>query len=397
MERIKVDGSRRRHVRVGIVCIVSTIGCSIPRLLPADEPPQSLLEAHAQYEKDIEQIENDALAKLDEWIGKYSDEGNLKKVLELRKQKMRLLEERAWPDSALFRSMREKIRSARTRARRALVHSYEQSIAELTKDRRYDDAVALGEELEELVKIQEECDEPRPKPAEKKKILDADEDSDLANPPIDAKPSPKSKNRPRTNVPSKPPKAGEIDIARTLSAAAAESPLANPLATSEDQEAALTKIVKDFYDRTPPSAWTAKQCEEFTAWFSTVAVKLNPRSCSLPVIAPTGNDGSWTTTGGSEGLSGGDDTTREFAYTRPCTQWLVSSPSIADFTNRSLYLQRKVFWQVIDQAVTTDDIKLWLKSIGCRDVPETRKALDTVLKGGSRSSAVAKVRAEIGN
>jgi len=397
MERIKVDCSCRRHGGVAVVCVAIAIACSGSRLVSADELPQSLLEAHAQYEKDIEQIEIDALGKLDELIAKYSDEGNLKKVLELRKQKMRLLEERAWPDSVLFRSMREKIRSARTKARRALVHSYEQSIAELTKDRRYDDAVALEEELEELVKIQEEYDDSRPKPAEKKSIPDVDENTDLVNSPTDAKASVKSKNRSRTNVPAKQPKSGELDMVKALSDAAAGSPLANPLATSEEKGAALNQIVKNFYVRTPPSAWTARQCEDFTAWVLTVAVKINPSSCMLPLIAPTGRDGAWTATEGSEGVTGGDDATLQFASARPCTHWLVSSPSIADFTNRSLYLQRKVSWQMIDQDFTTDHVKLWLKSIGCNDLPETRKALDAVLKGGARSSAVAKVRAELGN
>ena len=68
-----------------------------------------------------------------------------------------------------------------------------------------------------------------------------------------------------------------------------------------------------------------------------------------------------------------------------------------DFTSRSLHLQRKVCWQLIDQDVTEDDIKKWLKSIGCHDVAETRDALDAVLKGGARSTALTKVRAEIGN
>ena len=52
---------------------------------------------------------------------------------------------------------------------------------------------------------------------------------------------------------------------------------------------------------------------------------------------------------------------------------------------------------MIDKDITTDNVKLWLKSIGCHDVQESRKALDAVLKGGARSSAVAKVRTEIGN
>jgi hypothetical protein len=366
-------------------------------LLRADELPKSLAEAHLQYEKEIEQIEADALGKLDELIDKYADEGNLEKVLELRKQKMRLLEERAWPDSVLLRSMREKIRSARMKARRALAQSYEQSIAELTKDRRYDDAVALREELEELVKIQEEYDEPRPKLAEKKKPSDAEENADLVKPPANAKASPKGKNRPRVGVPAKPPKSDESDVAESLSAAASDTPLSNPLATSEEKEAALNRIVRDFYDRTPPSTWTARQCEEFTEWFSTVAIRSNPRSCTLPEIAPTGKVGVWAATRSSRGISGGDDATQQFALTRPCTQWLVSSPSIAEFTSRSLYLQRKMFWQMIDQGITTDDIKQWLKSIGCHEVAESREALDTVLNGGARSSAIAKVRAEIGN
>ncbi len=382
---------------MAVLCVTAAITWSDSRRLQADEPPKSLADAHAQYEKDIEQIEADALGKLDEWIDKYANEGNLTKVLELRKQKMRLLEERAWPDSVLLRSMREKIRSARMKARRALALSYEQSIAELTKDRRYDEAVALREELEELVKIQEEYDEPRQNLVERKKPSDADGNADPVNPPTNAKASPKSKNRPRANVPAKLPKSDESDVAKTLSAAAAGTPLSDPLATSEEKETELKRIVRDFYTRTPPSTWTAKQCEEFTVWFSTVAIRSNPRSCSLPVIAPTGKVGVWAPTNSSQGISGGDEATQQFATTRPCTQWLVSSPSIVDFTSRSLHLQRKVFWQLIDQDVTEDDIKKWLKSIGCHDVAETRDALDAVLKGGARSTALTKVRAEIGN
>lgn len=81
---------------------------------------------------------------------------------------MRLLEGRAWPLAIGFQSTWEKVRATRGRARRELASTYENAIAQLTKERRYDAAVALRNELDELKKPQSEFDFRSAEPKRKK-------------------------------------------------------------------------------------------------------------------------------------------------------------------------------------------------------------------------------------
>jgi len=135
----------------------------------ADEEVRNLLnKAHSRYEEQLEEVEREVFAKLDELIDQYADEGRLQKVLELREERMRLLEDRAWPLAIGFQSTREKVRATRGRARRELASAYENAIAQLTKERRYEAAVALRDELDELKKLQSEFDFRSAEPKRKK-------------------------------------------------------------------------------------------------------------------------------------------------------------------------------------------------------------------------------------
>ena len=157
-----------------VLCVIGRL-IAWPSVLYAQEVTDLLNEAHVQYEQSLEEIERDAITRLDELIDQYSDQGNLKKVLELRTQKTKLLEDRNWPESVLFRSMRAKVRSSRVRAKKELADAYEDAIATLTKERRYDDAVAIQKELEQLTEIQEEFDFRSEEPERKKPEKDSDD------------------------------------------------------------------------------------------------------------------------------------------------------------------------------------------------------------------------------
>jgi hypothetical protein len=85
-----------RSWSVFVLCVIARL-IAWPSALYAQEVTDLLNEAHEQYEQSLEQIERDAITRLDELIDQYSDEGNLKKVLELRAQKTKLLEDRDLP------------------------------------------------------------------------------------------------------------------------------------------------------------------------------------------------------------------------------------------------------------------------------------------------------------
>ena len=142
----------------------------------ADEEVRDLLnKAHSRYEEQLEEVEREVFAKLDELIDQYADEGRLQKVLELREERTRLLEDRAWPLAIGFQSTREKVRATRGRARRELASAYENAIAQLTKERRYDAAVALRNELDELKKLQAEFDFRSAEPKRRKSAKASDD------------------------------------------------------------------------------------------------------------------------------------------------------------------------------------------------------------------------------
>jgi hypothetical protein len=341
------------------------LGCFIvwPSAAHAEEVVDLLNEAHERYEQSIEEIERDAITRLDELIERYSDEGNLQKVLELRAQKTKLLEDRAWPESILFRTMREKIRSARVRAKRELANAYEEAIAALTKERKYDDAVALREELEELTKIQAAFDFRSEEPDKKK---------------------------PAKAGASKP---SNIDLAAALAAAAAKTPLDSETATSDRKTESLNKIVTELYTQLPPRRWTARQFDDFVEFFSTASTKAASKVCSLPDVAPDPSTGVWVVASTSSFTAFNVQT---FAVAHPGMQWLVSSPTPEDFISRATHLQAMEYWPAVNKELDIDRLKSWLNSVGCTDADGFKAVLEKLGQGNVRLVAADAIRAELG-
>jgi hypothetical protein len=365
----------------------------------AEDPMSRIQEAHDEYEKAMERIDSEALSRMDELIAKYSDDGNLRKVLEVRAQKARLMEERAWPESVAFRSTRERIRSARLRASRELENAYEDAIAELTKEKNYDDAVILRDELDELLQIQKECDFQKSDDAQASQETNTDEDAtEVVD--RDAKRPRKPARKPasdrvvrgkKTAADAKSP----LDLAAALAAEAAKTRLSDPLATSKEKADALLSITKALYMKLPPRLWTAKQCDDFAEWFSNSTNGAD--HCFLPEVAPVAGTGPWllATNAGPRSISGPPDGLRRFCLSRPRMQWLVSSPTSEEFIARANHLQTNESWPDIDRELDLDSLKLWLKSIGCADLASSRKMVDALVEGGVQATAVQQLHAQI--
>jgi hypothetical protein len=351
----------------------------------AGEAADVLKEAHERYEQSLEEIERDAIMRLDELIDQYSDEGNLKKVLELRAQKTKLLEDRNWPESVLFRSMRAKIRSSRVRAKRELADAYEDAIATLTKERRYDDAVALQEELKQLSEIQEEFDFRSEEPERKEPENEADdlkaEDKSPAKSPVKAKaarPAP-----PQKRVTSK---ASSKGLAEALAAQAARTPLVHPLATSDQKFDALSKLVETFYGSLPPQKWTPSQFDEFVEFLGDAATK-SEQGLFMPQL------------GSSDSPFGCIHTTHAWGDRikgHPGMHWLVSSPTPEEFISRATHLRTKDYWAAINEAASADNLKFWFKSMGCNDAKSVAMLIDRLRTAGAQLSSLDDINKEVG-
>jgi hypothetical protein len=382
--------------RLTLVACFCSLGSFVMRApaVTAQDVAERLNEAHERYEQSIEQIEQDAITRLDELIDRYSDEGNLQKVLELRAQKAKLLEDRAWPESIIFRTMREKIRSSRVRAKRELANAYEEAIAALTKERRYDDAVALRAELDELTKIQAAFDFRSEEPNRKKPAKEDD---------LEPAEKPQAKNvaKAKVDTPPKPlaaaaSKPSNIDLAAALVAATAKTPLDSVTATSEEKKEILNKIVKDLYTQWPPRRWTAQQFDDFVAFFAAASAKVDTKSCMLPQVAPDASTGVWAITSEGRGVSGSVDSVQKFAVGYPGKQWIVSSPTPDEFVSRATHLQAKEYWPAVNKELEVDDLKLWLKSVGCMDAKGFKAVLEELGQADVRLAALDKLRAELG-
>lgn len=391
-----------RHNLAALFCLLTACGLFTTEPASfADDPMSRIQEAHDEYQKAMERIDSEALSRMDELIAKYSDDGNLRKVLEVRAQKTRLMEERAWPESVAFRSTRERIRSARLRASRELENAYEDAIAELTKEKNYDDAVLLREELDELLQIQKECDFQKSDDAQASQETNPHEDAtevvdrDTKRPrkPARKPASDRVVRGKKTVVDAKSP----LDLAAALAAETAKTRISDPLATSQEKKDALLSIVRMLYTRMPPRVWTAKQCDDFTDWFTKTAVVADDKSCRLPEVAPAGGTGPWLldVDGGVGGIGGTTEGVQRFTQSRPRMQWLVSSPTPEEFIARSNHLQTNGAWPDIDRELNQDLFKLWLKSIGCIDMASTRKVMDALVEGGVQATAVQQLHAQI--
>ena len=382
-----------RSWSVFVLCVIGRL-IAWPSVLYAQEVTDLLNEAHEQYEQSLEEIERDAITRLDELIDQYSDQGNLKKVLELRTQKTKLLEDRNWPESVFFRSMRAKIRSSRVRAKRELADAYEDAIARLTKERRYDDAVAIQKELEQLTEIQEEFDFRSEEPEQKKPENDAEdpkpEDKSPAKSPVKEK---AARPTPQKRAASK---ASDSGLAAALATEAEKTALSDPLATSEQKKEALSNIVGNLYKQSPPGAWTSQQVDDFIEFFAAASMKADKNSCGLPNIAPDAITGIWAVTTSGQGVSGSADAVQRFAVGRPGMQWLISSPTHDEFISRAAHLHAKGYWPAVNEQLSADDLKLWLKSIGCNDAKSFRSVMSTLGNAGVRLTALDSIIAELG-
>lgn len=381
--------------RVSYCVYVCSLACFAidGSVLIAEEVADQLNEAHDRYEQNIEQIEQEAITRLDELISRYSDEGNLQKVLELRAQKTKLLEDRAWPESVVFRTMREKIRSSRARAKRELAAAYEDAIATLTKERKYDDAVALREELEELTEIQAAFDFRSEEPQRKKP------DREPADRQVkDAEPEPTKKTaKPKPPLPARPQKAvvgkpSDSGLTVLLSSRAALV-LDNPLITSEQKQDGLINLFRDFATHLPPRQWTPQQLDEVVGFFAAVATKVD--TLWLPTI--TLDETTRAVSLGSLVSEGGSaDNKKRWAAGRSGMLWLLCSPSPKEFIGRANHLKAKDYWSVIDKQTTGDDLKLWMQSMGCNDSRQCAALVNTLREGGVQLSAINAISAELG-
>lgn len=368
-----------------VLCVIGRL-IAWPSVLYAQEVTDLINEAHDQYEQSLEKIERDAVMRLDQLIDQYSEQGNLKKVLELRIQKTKLLEDRNWPESLLFRSMRAKIRSSRVRAKKELAHAYEDAIATLTKERRYDDAVALQEELVELIEIQEEFDFRSEEPEQKKPENDAEDPK-----PADKSP-PKSPVKAKAARPAPPQKqaaskAAGSGIAAVLAAEAAKTALSDPLATSEQKADALGKLIKAFYGSLPPQRWTPNQFDEYVKFLGDATVKADVYVL-LPELGSAESPFGYI----PATLARGDEIK---GY--PGMQWLVSSPTPDEFISRATHLRTKDFSPAVDKATDADALKVWFKSIGCNDARSVAMLIRKFQVAGVELSAFSVIEKEVGS
>jgi hypothetical protein len=373
-----------RSWSVFVLCVIGRL-IAWPSVLYAQEVTDLLNEAHEQYEQSLEEIERDAITRLDELIDQYSDQGNLKKVLELRTQKTRLLEDRNWPESVLFRSMRAKIRSSRVRAKRELADAYDDAIATLTKERRYDDAVALQEELEELIEIQEEFDFRSEEPEQKKPEKDTDDpkpaDKSPAKSPVKAKAA-----RPAPPQKQAASKASGSGLAAALAAEASRTSLVDPLATSGQKRDALSKLVETFYGSLPPQKWTPSQFDEFAEFLGNTAAKADG-AVLLPQLGSSESPFGYIPATYARG-----DNIKGY----PGMQWLVSSPTPDEFISRATHLRTKDFASAVAEAADADNLKVWFKSIGCNDAKSVAMLIGKFRAAGFNLSAFDVIERELG-
>jgi hypothetical protein len=404
----------------------------------ADEEVRDLLnKAHSRYEEQLEEVEREVFAKLDELIDRYSDEGKLEKVLELRDERIRLLEDRAWPLAIGFQSTREKVRATRGRAKRELASAYENAIAQLTKERRYDAAVALRNELDELKKLQAEFDFRSAEPKRKKGSTVSDdrqakrevpdqpqkapqqqpepppspspsEESDESEPAVaelrpsatPAMPATIAENKPA--VAAAPPSAApalsskrgaservtkDERLAAILAKGTGTISLDDPLATSEEKREGLSQLIEKVYTELPPRLWTPQQYDEFVEFFVAAAAKAG--TYSVPPLPPDF---------GGEGLSGGFpiESVKKMAGECQGPRWLLSAPTPEEFISRAIHLQANEHWPAINKLTNADRLKTWLKSIGCKDAKSCRAFLGKAKEAGVRLAALDAMRAELG-
>jgi len=344
----------------------------------AEDIAERLNEAHERYEQSIEQIEQVAVTRLDELIDRYSDEGNLKKVLELRAQKIKLLEDRAWPESVVFRTMREKIRTARVRAKRELAEEYEDAIAALTKERKYDDAVALREELTELNEIQAAFDFRSEEPEQQKPEPDAIESKPKEKPPATnaVKPRAVVAPRPRKEAAKKPSGKG---LAEILAAEAAKTPLDNPLATLREKEDAINSLISAFYKQLPPGQWSPQQCDEFIDFLAAHSAKVG--WVAFPDLVHDGTS-----------IAHRGDRIKPY----PGIQWLVTSPTPKEFISRATHLQAKEYWPAVDKVFDVDDLKAWLGVVGCTNAARCKAVLEELIRADVQLAAIDQLSDELG-
>lgn len=430
-----------------------------PIAVADDEVRDLLNKAHSRYEEQLEEVEREVFAKLDELIDQYADEGRLQKVLELREERMRLLEDRAWPLAIGFQSTREKVRATRGRARRELASAYENAIAQLTKERRYDAAVALRNELDELKKLQAEFDfrsaEPKRKKGSKvsddlqarRQVLDPPQkasqpQSELPGRPTQSEESEESEPamadvRPAA-TPAMPAKGPESEpavaevrpsatpampatIAENKPAVAAAPPSAAPATRSKsgasksaaknEQLAAILAKGTGTISLDDPLATSPEKSEGLRRLVEKVYAELPPRLWTPQqydefvefFVAASVKAGAYSLPPlppaiSSEGLGSGfsPEAVKRMAGECHGPRWLLSSPTPEDFISRAIHLQANEHWPAIDNLTNTDRLKTWLKSAGCTDVERCRAFLRETKEAGVRLKALDQLRTEFG-
>ncbi len=426
----------------------------------ADEEVRDLLnKAHSRYEEQLEEVEREVFAKLDELIDQHADEGRLQKVLELREERTRLLEDRAWPLAIGFQSTREKVRATRARARRELASAYENAIAQLTKERRYDAAVALRNELDELKKLQSEFDFRSAEPKRKKGSKVSDdrqakrEDPDQLQkapqqqpePPASPSPSEESEKsepamadvRPPAKPampakgpesepavaevrPSAPPAMPAKSEQNKPAVAAASTSAAPPMpsksgaserATKDEQLAAILAKATAAISPDDPLATSKEKGKGLRQIVETVYAELPPRLWTPRqyddfvefFVAAAAKAGSFSLPpippawdGAYLGSVFTIQQVKNMAEEFQGRGWLLSSPTPEEFISRAIHLQAKELWPPLNNSTNADQLKKWLKSAGCTDVESCRAFLRKSKEAGVRLTALDQLRTEFG-
>jgi hypothetical protein len=185
------------------------------------------------------------------------------------------------------------------------------------------------------------------------------------------------------------------ELAAFLAEGAAKVPLDDPLASSKEKQEGLTQLLREVYRQLPPRLWSPQQFDEFVDFLVVAAVKANSNYCFVPAVPPVAGSGAWSP--GHGDLNSVDaDGLRKLVGSFPGGQWLLSAPSPEDFIARATHLQSKEPRPEIDYWTRADDLKMWLKSVGCKDVEKCRAFLRKTKEAGVRLAGLDQLRIELG-
>jgi hypothetical protein len=336
----------------------------------ADEVKDKLDEAINDHIAELRRIEQDAMDYLDAQVDKYSDEGNLERVLELRLQKQRMISDRAWPSTSV--SIQRKLKLDQARADRKLREAYKDAIADLTRTRQYEAAVELKKELEKLTSLQEELRErPNTSSSRNPKVVPQDVD-DQADAPDEVQDTPKG--QPQTG--NRPTKLAEnVALAQAFEQAYKTSAAVNPLLKSNERQDELRRAFNLTLAKMPPALWTPAQVQNASAFFDNLPGTVPLDSYPIQYFEPIGN-------GRLQPNAMGGTQAKDLPIYWLYIPWLQTSQNATQFAERLVAIRGPLGCHKINAAVRQDEIKAWLKAIGRSTPNDAWSCLMDVKKHG---------------